>query len=258
MEVVVAPPDVLAQIAADAVDTLVTRRPDAVLGLATGSTPLPLYDELVRRVEAGRISLARAHAFLLDEYLGLPPGHPESYAEVICREFVNRVDLTRENVHVPDSQAEDVDAACVAYDAAIQAAGGIDLQVLGVGTNGHIAFNERGCALDSRTHVESLTARTRVDNSRFFGGDVEAVPTRAMTQGLGTILESRHAVLLATGERKAEAVAQLVEGEVSTHWPVTVLQRHVRVTVLVDDEAASQLSDPDRYRVPATQAAARR
>lgn len=248
MDVVVAPPDELALIAADAVTALVARRPDAVLGLATGSTPLGLYDELARRVADGRLSLARAHAFLLDEYLGLPAGHPESYGEVICRELVDRVDLVRERVHVPDAHADDVDAACARYEAAIVAAGGIDLQILGVGTNGHIAFNERGCALDSRTHVESLTAQTRVDNSRFFGDDVDAVPTRALTQGLGTILDSRHAVLLATGERKAEAVAELVDGSMNRDWPVTALRQHPNVTVLIDDAAASRLRDADRYR----------
>lgn len=248
MEVVIAEPAELASIAADAVEELVARRPDAVLGLATGSSPLALYDELARRVGAGSLSLARARAFLLDEYVGLPPGHPQSYREVIARELLERVDLPPEHVHVPDGNAGDVPAACAEFEAWIAAAGGVDLQVLGLGTDGHLAFNEPGSSLASRTRIKTLALRTRQDNARFFGGDVDAVPTHAITQGLGTIMGCRHAVVLASGEGKAEAVAQMVEGPVSASWPATVLQHHPHVTVLVDDAAASRLRRVDHYR----------
>lgn len=247
MEVVIAPAAELAALAADAVETLLTRRPDAVLGLATGSTPLALYDELVRRHQAG-LSFARARAFLLDEYVGLPPGHPESYRAVIDRELVRRVDLRPQAVRGPDGGATDLAAACVEYERSIEDAGGVDLQVLGLGTDGHIAFNEPGSSLASRTRVKTLTRQTRQDNARFFAGDPQAVPQHVLTQGLGTVLEARHLVLLATGRAKAEAVHQLVEGPVSALWPATVLQFHPHVSVLVDEAAASRLQLGGYYR----------
>jgi glucosamine-6-phosphate deaminase len=247
VEVVIEAPQRLAELAADAVDTLVRRRPDAVLGLATGSSPLALYDELARRHRAG-LSFARVRGFLLDEYVGLPAGHPESYRAVIDRELVQRVDLAPGAVQAPDGGAADLPAACAAYEAALRAAGGVDLQVLGVGTDGHLAFNEPGSSLASRTRVKTLTAQTRRDNARFFGGDVEAVPRHVLTQGLGTILEARHLLLLATGAAKAEAVHHMVEGPVGALWPATVLQLHPHVTVLLDEAAASGLQLAAYYR----------
>jgi glucosamine-6-phosphate deaminase len=247
MEVVIAPAPELAVLAADAVEALLRRRPDAVLGLATGSSPLALYDELVRRHTAG-LSFARASAFLLDEYVGLPAGHPESYRAVIDRELVSRVDLDPGRVSGPDGTAADLRTACARYEQRIAEAGGVDLQVLGIGTDGHVAFNEPGSSLASRTRVKTLTVQTRQDNARFFGGDPEAVPQHVLTQGLGTILEARHLVLLATGRAKAEAVHQLVEGPVSALWPATVLQMHPHVSVLVDEAAASRLQLAGYYR----------
>lgn len=248
MEVVIDAPERLAALAADAVDALVRRRPDAVLGLATGSSPLALYDELVARHRGGGLSFRRVRAFLLDEYVGLPEGHPESYRSVIDRELVSRVDLPSGAVRGPDGGAADLPAACAAYEAALRAAGGVDLQVLGVGTDGHLAFNEPGSSLASRTRVKTLTAQTRRDNARFFGGDPEAVPRHVLTQGLGTVLEARHLVLVATGRAKAEAVHHLVEGPVSAMWPATVLQLHPHVSVLVDEAAASRLQLAGYYR----------
>ncbi len=148
----------------------------------------------------------------------------------------------------PDGDADDLPAACRAYERLLADAGGVDLQVLGVGTDGHVAFNEPGSSLASRTRVKTLTAQTRADNARFFGGDVDAVPRHVLTQGLGTILEARHLVLLASGPAKAEAVRQLVEGPVSARWPATVLQHHPHVSVLVDEAAASGLELADYYR----------
>ncbi|HMO10723.1 MAG TPA: glucosamine-6-phosphate deaminase [Actinotalea sp.] len=247
MEVVIDTPEVLAGIAADAVEAPVRSRPDGVPGLATGSSPLAVYDELARRHAAG-LSFAQARGFLLDEYVGLPPGHPEGYRTVIEREVVSRLDLRSEAVLGPDGAADDLAAACARYEASISAAGGVDLQILGIGTDGHVAFNEPGSSLASRTRVKTLTEQTRKDNARFFGGDVSAVPRHVLTQGLGTILQARHLVLVASGRHKAEAVHQLVEGPVSAMWPATVLQLHPHVTVLVDEPAASRLQLAGYYR----------
>lgn len=235
-------------IAADAIGALLARKPDAVLGLATGSSPLAIYDELARRCDAGSISFARAHGFTLDEYVGLPPDHPERYRTVIDRDFTSRVDIPADAVHSPDGSASDLPAACQAYEDAIRAAGGVDLQILGIGTDGHVAFNEPGSSLASRTRIKTLTHQTRVDNARFFGDDVDAVPTHCLTQGLATIMAARHLVLVATGRNKAEAVHHLIEGAVSAMWPATILQHHPHVTVLLDDAAARRLQLVDYYR----------
>ncbi|WP_435735453.1 glucosamine-6-phosphate deaminase [Cellulosimicrobium sp. PMB13] len=248
MEVVIAPAARLAELAADAVDALVRARPDAVLGLATGSSPLKVYDELARRHAEAGLSFARARAFMLDEYVGLPADHPERYRNVIETEIASRVDFAPGAVQGPDGNAEDLTAACAAYEAAIRDAGGVDLQILGIGTDGHIAFNEPGSSLASRTRIKTLTAQTREDNARFFGDDVDRVPRHCLTQGLATIMSARHLVLLATGKGKAEAVHQLVEGPISALWPATIMQMHPHATVLVDDAAASRLQLADYYR----------
>ncbi|WP_273651667.1 glucosamine-6-phosphate deaminase [Cellulomonas fimi] len=248
MEVVIAPAAQLARIAADAVERLLRARPTAVLGLATGSSPLAVYDELARRHAEEGLSFAHARAFMLDEYVGLPADHPERYRNVIEKEIASRVDFADGAVQGPDGLATDVPAACAAYEQAIADAGGVDLQILGIGTDGHVAFNEPGSSLASRTRIKTLTRQTREDNARFFGGDVDQVPTHCLTQGLATIMAARHLVLLATGRGKAEAVHQLAEGPVSAMWPATVLQHHPHVTVLVDDAAASRLQLADYYR----------
>ena len=237
----------LASLAADAVQTLVRRQPDAVLGLATGSSPLGVYDELAARCATGSLSLRRTRAFLLDEYVGLPPEHPCAYRQVIEQELVRRVDIDTAAVHGPQGEREDLRAACQEYEQAIGEAGGIDLQLLGIGTDGHIAFNEPGSSLSSRTRIKTLTARTRDDNSRFFCPQ-EQVPRHVLTQGLGTIGEARHLVLIATGAAKAEAVAAAVEGPVSARCPASVLQLHPHATVLLDETAASRLELSGYYQ----------
>lgn len=249
MEVVILDePAALAGLAADAIGALLRDRPDAVLGLATGSSPLAVYDELAARFERGELSFAAARGFTLDEYVGLPADHPERYRTVIDRDLVSRVDFAPGAVSGPDGSASDIPEACAAYERAIAAAGGVDLQILGIGTDGHIAFNEPGSSFASRTRIKTLTRQTRLDNARFFDGDVDAVPTHCLTQGLGTIMEARHIVLLATGTAKAEAVHQLVEGPVSALWPATILQHHRHVTVLLDEAAASRLQLGQYYR----------
>jgi glucosamine-6-phosphate deaminase len=248
MEVVIAAAEELARLAADSVEALLRRKPDAVLGVATGSSPLKVYDELARRHAEEGLSFARARAFSLDEYVGLPLEHPERYGNVIRTELASRVDFADGAVHGPDGLAEDLAAACAAYEQAIADAGGVDLQLLGIGTDGHIGFNEPGSSLASRTRIKTLTDQTRADNARFFGGDVDLVPRHCLTQGLGTIMAARHLVLLATGRTKAEAVHQLVEGPVSAMWPATIMQHHPHVTVLVDNAAASRLQLADYFR----------
>lgn len=248
MEVVIAPGAELGRLAAAAIEQLVRAEPDAVLGLATGSSPLAVYDELARRHVEHGLSFSRARAFMLDEYVGLAADHPQRYRNVIDAEIASRVDFAPGAVQGPDGLAEDLVAACAAYEDAIAAVGGVDLQLLGIGTDGHIAFNEPGSSLASRTRIKTLTRQTREDNARFFGGDIDQVPQHCLTQGLATIMAARHLVLLATGRGKAEAVHQLVEGPVSAMWPATILQHHPHVTVLVDDAAASRLQLADYYR----------
>lgn len=247
MEVVIAPEAQLASLAADAIERLLRAKPEAVLGLATGSSPLRVYDELVRRHEAG-LSFAQARGFMLDEYVGLDADHPERYRNVIEREIASRVDFAPGAVRGPDGLADDLQAACEDYEHAIAQAGGVDLQILGIGTDGHIAFNEPGSSLASRTRIKTLTWQTREDNARFFGSDLDKVPHHCLTQGLGTIMAARHLVLLATGRHKAEAVHQLVEGPVSAMWPATIMQHHPHATVLIDEAAAGRLQLADYYR----------
>ena len=236
-----------AALASDAIARLLDRKPEAVLGLATGSSPLGVYDELAGRVRSGSLSLARASGFLLDEYVGLPGDHEQSYRSVIDRDLVSKVDLDPAHVHGLDGVARDLVAECSSYEEVIARAGGIDLQLLGIGADGHIGFNEPGSSLASRTRIKTLTEQTRRDNARFFGGDIDAVPRHCLTQGIGTVMEARHVVLLAAGPAKAEALRQLVEGPVSASWPATALQLHPHVSVLLDPEASSSLERRDYY-----------
>jgi glucosamine-6-phosphate deaminase len=245
--VITSTPDEVALLVADAIEVLVQRHPAAVLGLATGSSPLPIYDELTRRHDQERLSFAATTAFLLDEYVGLPAEHPESYRAVIEREFTARVDFDPRRVHGPDGRATDIPGACAAYEAAISEAGGIDLQLLGVGGDGHIGFNEPGSSLASRTRLKTLTRQTRLDNARFFDS-IDTVPHHVLTQGVGTILDARHLVLVATGAAKADAIARTVEGPVTAVFPSSSLQLHPHVTVVVDEDAAGALQLADYYR----------
>ena len=238
----------IGSVAADAIGALLGRKPDAVVGLATGSSPLAIYDELAARCDAGLVSFRHARGFTRDEYGGLPADHPERYRNVIDRVFASRVDFAPGAVEGPDGLATDIPAACAAYENEIRASGGVDLQILGIGTDGHIAFNEPGSSLASRTRIKTLTRQTRIDNARFFSDDVDAVPTHCLTQGLATIMEARHVILVATGSGKAEAVHHLVEGPVSAMWPASILQHHPHVTALLDDAAAHRLQLAGYYR----------
>ena len=246
--VIVSSPEEGARLAADAISSLIQAKPNCVLGLATGSTPLPVYDDLVRRYQEGSLSFAQCRGFALDEYVGLPPDHPESYKAVLDREIVGRVDFAPGAVRAPDGWAPDIPQACREYDEAIEAVGGIDLQILGVGTDGHIGFNEPTSSLASPTRIKTLTQQTREDNARFFANDLDAVPTHVVTQGVGTILRAQHLVLLAWGANKAAAVAATVEGPVSAMVPSSALQLHPHATVIVDQDAAGDLTLLDYYQ----------
>jgi glucosamine-6-phosphate deaminase len=230
------------------VQKLVTRKPDAVLGLATGSSPMVIYDEMARLHQEEGLSFARCTAFMLDEYVGLAPDHPQRYRNVIEKCLVSRVDLRSNAVHGPDGNASDISKACARYEEKIEDAGGVDLQILGIGSDGHIAFNEPGSALTSRTRDKALAPETIIDNARFFDDDPTQVPPQCLTQGLGTIMEARHLLLVATGHAKAEAIQHLVEGAVSAMWPATVIQLHPHATVIIDDAAGSRLTRRGHYR----------
>ncbi len=233
---------------AEAMARLLRRKPDALLGVATGSTPLPVYEALAARVRSGAVDVSEARIAQLDEYVGLPVDHPESYRSVLRREVLEPLGLGADAFLGPDGSDEDVVGACASYEKALAAAGGVDFQLLGIGTDGHIGFNEPCSSLSSRTRIKTLTEQTRADNARFFDGDVEQVPHHVITQGVGTILEARHVVLLATGASKADAVAAAVEGRVSASCPASVLQLHPHATVVVDEAAAADLQHAAYYR----------
>ena len=245
-EVVIVPtPADAGALVADEIARLIATRPDAVLGLATGSTPLPVYEALRPRL-AG-VDVSRVRGFALDEYVGIDPTHPESYRSVITREVVEPLGLNPELIHTPNGSLETIEHAGDDYEAAIEAAGGVDVQILGIGTSGHIGFNEPGSSFASRTRVKTLIEQTRADNARFFDS-IDDVPVHCITQGLGTILRARHLFLLAFGEGKAAAVAAAVEGPVTSSLPGSAIQLHEHVTVVVDEAAASRFANADYYR----------
>lgn len=230
---------------ADHIARLVRRQPSFTLGVATGSTPLPVYRALAAHA-AGGVSFSGVAAFALDEYVGLPSGHPESYRAVVDREVTRPLGLNPALVHVPDGSLAGIETAGERYEAALVAHGGVDLQLLGIGTTGHLGFNEPGSSFGSLTRVKTLTERTRADNARFFAG-ADEVPLHCVTQGLGTILRARHLVLLAFGEAKAAALASAVEGPLTAAMPASAIQLHAHVTVVVDEAAASRLQYRDYY-----------
>jgi len=238
-----------AEVAVRAADHIIRRIADKarrtaepfVLGLPTGSTPLETYRELIRRHEAGEVSFRNVVTFNMDEYVGLAEEHPESYHSFMRTNFFSRVDILPGNVHILDGNAADLKQECADYEAAIAAAGGIDLFLGGVGEDGHIAFNEPFSSLTSRTRVKTLTPDTIAVNARFFGGDVSAVPARALAVGVGTILSAREVVILATGRRKARAVRHGVEGAYNHQWTISALQTHPCGIIVCDDAAAEEL-----------------
>ena len=233
-------------LAAKIIAGLINRNPAAVLGLATGSTPLGLYNELVRMHKEEGLSFRHVKTFNLDEYIGLDPADPCSFYNEMHTNLLKRIDLAEGASQIPDGRAKDIVASCEAYEAAIKRAGGIDLQVLGIGHGGHLAFNEPGSSLSSRTRIKTLSKVTIKANARFFGSE-ERVPKHVMTMGLGTIMEARTCMMLAFGKDKADAVAATVEGPVSASCPASVLQFHQNAIIILDEEAAGKLQRHDYY-----------
>lgn len=231
----------MGQAAAALIAEEMRRRPHYVLGLATGSTPVPLYQELIRLHKEEQLDFSTTISFNLDEYVGLEPTHDQSYRYFMNQELFDHVNITKANTHVPDGRAEDVEAHCMLYEAMIEDVGGIDCQVLGIGGNGHIGFNEPGSSLASRTRTVELTEETIEANSRFFAS-IGDVPKRAITMGIGTVLECERIVMLASGANKANAVAAALEGPVCIKCPASALQLHPNVTFVVTEDAATGLT----------------
>ncbi len=233
--------------AARFVADLVRRKPDCVLGLATGSTPLGLYAELIRQNREEGLDFSRVVTFNLDEYVGLDGAHPQSYRCFMQQHLFDQINIDPRHTHVPDGRALDFESHCEQYEKLIRDSGGIDLQVLGIGSDGHIAFNEPGSSLGSRTRLKTLAPETIRDNARFFGS-ADAVPRLAITMGVGTILESRRCLLLATGSPKAQAISATVEGPVTAQVTASALQLHRDVVVVIDPPAAGWLTRRDYYQ----------
>ena len=235
------------KVAADKVISSLNGVVTPVIGFATGSSPLSLYQELARRVEEGDCNFSHALGFALDEYVGIERNHPESYASVINRTVVEPLKMDPSRVRVPDGLAEDLQGAADEYDEAIELAGGVDVQILGIGSNGHIGFNEPFSSFSSRTRIKTLTPETREDNARFFPS-IDDVPRHCVTQGLGTIMDSHVALMVASGEQKADAIAAMIEGPVSASMPASILQFHPRAFIVIDEAAASKLKNIDYFR----------
>jgi len=218
-----------------------SREKPFVLGLPTGSSPLGVYKRLIAAFRDGKVSFSNVVTFNMDEYLGLGADHEQSYRRFMDDNFFSAVDIPRENTHVPDGMTSDPEAECRAYEEAIKAAGGIELFLGGIGNNGHIAFNEPGSSLVSRTRVATLTNDTRKANARFFGGDPAKVPERALTVGIGTVMDAREVLIIVSGRQKAQALQAAVEGAVSQWCPLSCLQTHEKAIIVCDEEAAEEL-----------------
>ena len=243
MEIIIQPTaEAATNVAARIIARLLREKPDAVVGLATGSTPLLLYRTLIEM----NLDWSKVTTFNLDEYIGLPREHPQSYHSFMWENLFKHVNITRENIHIPDGNAADIPKFCSDYEAQIRAAGGIDIQLLGIGTDGHIGFNEPTSSLASRTRIKTLTQQTCKDNARFFGSEAD-VPHHVITMGIGTIMEARTNLLLAFGANKADAIAEAVEGPVTSINPASVLQMHPSVKVCLDEPAAGKLKRADYY-----------
>jgi glucosamine-6-phosphate deaminase len=230
----------MSRLSAKIIAQVVREKPRAVLGLATGSTPVGTYKELIRLHKEEGLDFSQVVTFNLDEYIGLPPEHDQSYYYFMHENLFNHINIPPGNIHLPPGTDEDLVAACARYEQKIVDAGGIDIQLLGIGANGHIAFNEPGSSLGSRTRVKTLDEGTIKDNARFFES-IEDVPRYAVTMGIGTIMDSRRLLLLANKANKSHAISITVEGPVTALVPATIVQLHPRATIIVDKAAAAEL-----------------
>ena len=211
------------------------------LGCPTGSSPLGMYKALIELYKQGKVSFENVVTFNMDEYVGLPEEHPESYHSFMWNNFFNHINIKKENVHFLNGNAEDLEAECAAYEAAIEAAGGIDLFMGGIGPDGHVAFNEPFSSLSSRTRIKTLTTDTKIANSRFFGGDVNAVPSTALTVGVGTVMAAKEVLILCNGHNKARALQAAVEGPVCQAWTISALQQHPHGIIVCDEAACEEI-----------------
>ena len=236
------------KLAADMITAQVKKNPKTVLGLATGSTPVLMYNEMAKAVKAKKVSYREVKSWNLDEYYGLAPTHDQSYRYFMNENLFKKIDIKIKNTHVLNGLAKDPKKECAAYEKQIKQAGGIDIQVLGIGSDGHIAFNEPGTSLKSRTSIVYLTPSTVKDNARlFFKGDMKAVPKSALSMGVGTICEAKKIILLAFGKGKADAIKGCVEGGMSEFCTASALQAHNDAWIFCDEEAASKLKLKDYY-----------
>ena len=249
MEIIIQPTYTkLVAVSAEIVRDALLKKPNLVLGLATGSTPIGLYEALIRMHKTDGLDFSEVTTFNLDEYVGIPPNHPYSYHTFMETHFFRAINIPPENCHIPQSTAVAHEEFCERYEAAIVAAGGIDIQVLGIGKDGHIGFNEPSSSLGSRTRIKTLTQSTLAANAPHFGDSVDAVPKMAITMGVGTIMDAKQCLLLASGASKAAAVAHAVEGPITAEVPASVLQMHPRTIVVIDEAAATQLKRVDYYK----------
>ncbi len=233
-------PEEMGSAAADIFESLIRTKPACVLGLATGSTPIPLYRELVKREKEGKIDFTRVRSANLDEYKGLAPTHPQSYRYFMQDNLFDHVSIKPENTIVPDGLAEDVEAMCAEYERKIEDMGGVDIQLLGLGHDGHIGFNEPCDHFPKMTHEVELTAMTREANTRFFSS-IDEVPTAAFTMGIGTVMAAKQVLMIVTGADKAEILEKVFFGPVTPEVPGSILQMHPNVTLICDEAAASKL-----------------
>ena len=213
-----------------------------VLGLPTGSSPEGMYAELVKAYKEGRVSFKNVITFNMDEYVGLPESHPQSYHSFMAEHLFNHIDCPKENIHILNGNAEDLQAECQHYEDMIREAGGIDLFLGGIGPDGHIAFKEPGSSLRSRTRIKTLTSDTRIANSRFFDNDPEKVPAHALTVGVGTVMDAKEVLILVNGHNKAEALHAAVEGDITQKWTISALQMHEHGTIVCDESATDKLT----------------
>ncbi|MDZ4815663.1 MAG: glucosamine-6-phosphate deaminase [Verrucomicrobiota bacterium] len=229
------------------VASVIRKNPSSVLGLATGSTPLKLYKNLIEFHKKEGLDFSSCTTFNLDEYVGLSPDHPSSYHYFMNENLFRHINVPQKQVHIPDGQTQDVPLHCLEYETKMRQAGGVDLQILGIGTDGHIGFNEPSSSLSSRTRIKTLTEKTLTDNASFFKSG-ETMPHHVLTMGIGTIMEAKSCLLLAFGEKKADIVAQMVEGPITSMVPASALQWHRSATVIVDEAASTKLKRLEYYR----------
>lgn len=247
MEVIIVPDyEKVGKISADIIATAILHKPDLVIGLATGTTPLATYAELVRKHKEGGLDFSKVATFNLDEYLGLAMTHPQSYYYFMWENLFKHVNINPENIHVPSGQILDHEKFCAGYEQEILEYGGIDLQLLGIGRDGHIGFNEPGSSLGSRTRLKTLTRETIEDNARLFD-DPDEVPRFAVTMGVGTVLDAASVVLIANGDAKAQAIVDMIEGPVSSQCTASAMQMHPDTTVVIDEAAAAKLERREYY-----------